>query len=145
MITLFHQLLYLLLWGPPLSLYVQREDWFWLGFSPACWISFSSEGKSKINTLRDLMHFTCIVLITLWPLLVAQSAKSLPAMRDTRVQSLGWEDPLEKEMETHSRILAWRNPRTEEPRTVGYRVPGVAEKLDTTERLTLASHFSVTP
>ena len=41
--------------------------------------------------------------------------KSLPAMRDTQVQSLGGEDPLEKEMATHSSILAWRIPWTEEP------------------------------
>ena len=47
--------------------------------------------------------------------LVAQMAKKLPAMSETRVQSLGWEDPLEKEMATHSSILAWEIPRTEEP------------------------------
>ena len=41
--------------------------------------------------------------------------KCLPAMRETRVQSLGWEDLLEKERATHSSILAWRIPRTEEP------------------------------
>ena len=41
--------------------------------------------------------------------------KALPAVRDTRVQSLGREDPLEKEMATCSSILAWRIPRTEEP------------------------------
>ena len=46
--------------------------------------------------------------------LVAQRLKRLPAMRKTRVQSLGWEDPLEKEMSTHSSILAWEIPRTEE-------------------------------
>ena len=47
--------------------------------------------------------------------LVAQMVKNLPAMKETRVQSLGWEDPLEKGMATHSSILAWRIPRTEEP------------------------------
>ena len=47
--------------------------------------------------------------------LVAQKIKHLPAMRETRVPSLGWEDPLEKEMATHSSILAWRIPWTEEP------------------------------
>ena len=47
--------------------------------------------------------------------LVAQRIKSLPAMQDTRVRSLGWEDPLEKEMATHSSILVWRIPWTEEP------------------------------
>ena len=46
--------------------------------------------------------------------LVAQSVKSLPAMQETQFQSLGWEDPLEKEMATHSSILAWRIPWTEE-------------------------------
>ena len=40
--------------------------------------------------------------------LVAQMAKRLPAMWETRVRSLGWEDLLEKEMETHSSILVWR-------------------------------------
>ena len=41
--------------------------------------------------------------------------KRLSAMREIRVRSLGWEDLLEKEMATHSSILAWRIPRTEEP------------------------------
>ena len=44
--------------------------------------------------------------------LVAQMVKSLPAMQETQVPSLCWEDPLEKEMATHSSILAWRIPRT---------------------------------
>ena len=47
--------------------------------------------------------------------LVAQRLKRLPAMQETWVWSLGWEDPLEKEMATHSSILAWRIPWTEEP------------------------------
>ena len=47
--------------------------------------------------------------------LVAQWVKSRPAMWESRVRSLGWEDPLEKEMATHSNILAWRIPWTEEP------------------------------
>ena len=50
-----------------------------------------------------------------WASLVAQSIKNLPAMQETQVQSLGWEDPLEKGMATHSSILAWRIPWTEEP------------------------------
>ena len=41
--------------------------------------------------------------------------KNLPAMQETQVQSLGWEDPLEKGMATHASILAWRIPLTEEP------------------------------
>ena len=50
-----------------------------------------------------------------WASLVAQTVKNLPAMQDTQVQSLGWEVPLEKRMATHSSILAWRIPWTEEP------------------------------
>ena len=47
--------------------------------------------------------------------LVAQMVKHLSTMWEARVQSLGWEDPLEEEMATHSGILAWRTPWTEEP------------------------------
>ena len=47
--------------------------------------------------------------------LVAQTVKRLPAVQETWVQSLGWENPLEKEMATHSSTLAWKIPRTEEP------------------------------
>ena len=46
---------------------------------------------------------------------MAQMVKNLPAMQKTQVQSLGWEDPLEQGMATHSSFLAWRIPRTEEP------------------------------
>ena len=46
---------------------------------------------------------------------VAQMVKRLPTMQETQVQSLGWEDHLEKEMETHSSILAWKIPWMEEP------------------------------
>ena len=45
---------------------------------------------------------------------MAQTVKLLPVVRETRVQSLGWEDPLEKEMATHSSTLAWKIPWTEE-------------------------------
>ena len=47
--------------------------------------------------------------------MVAQTIKNLPAMQETGVQSLGWEDPLEEEIATHSSLLAWRIPWTEEP------------------------------
>ena len=47
--------------------------------------------------------------------LVAQSVKNLPAVQETQVRSLCWEDPLEKEMATHSSILAWKISWTEEP------------------------------
>ena len=46
---------------------------------------------------------------------MAQLVKNLPTMQETQVQSLTWEDPLEKEMATHSSILAWESPWKEEP------------------------------
>ena len=49
-----------------------------------------------------------------WASLVAQRLKCLPGMQETLVRSLGWEDPLEKEMATHSRTLAWKIPWTED-------------------------------
>ena len=50
-----------------------------------------------------------------WASRMTQTVKNLPAMQQTCVRSLGWEDPLEKGMATHSTILAWRIPWTEEP------------------------------
>ena len=50
-----------------------------------------------------------------WASLAAQRLKRLPAVWETWVRSLGWEDPLEKEMTAHFSILAWRIPWTEEP------------------------------
>ena len=63
---------------------------------------------------------------------MVQRLKCLPAMWETWVRSLGWEDPLEKEMATHSRILAWRIPWMEE--LGGLQSTGHKES-DTTERL----------
>ena len=58
--------------------------------------------------------------------------KHLPAMRETRVQSLGWEDLLEKDMATHSSTLAWRIPQSEEP---GRLQSTGRKESDTTERV----------
>ena len=62
--------------------------------------------------------------------------KNLPAMQETWVRSWSWEDPLEKEMATHSSILTWRVPWTEEP--VGYYSPLGRKESDTTEWLILS-------
>ena len=64
--------------------------------------------------------------------LVAQMVKRLPTVRETWVQSLGWEDLLEKEMATHSNILGWKIPWMEEP--VGYG-PWGRKEVVTTEQL----------
>ena len=66
-------------------------------------------------TLRFLARVKALVASQLKASLLAQRIKCLPAMQETRVQSLGWEDPLEKEMATHPSIPAWRIPWTEEP------------------------------
>ena len=68
------------------------------------------------------------------PLVVAQMVKNPPAVQETQVRSLGQEDPLEKGMETHSSILAWRISWTES--LVGYILWGHKE-LDMTEQLIL--------
>ena len=59
------------------------------------------------------MYFIRAYMI--WASLIVQTVNNLPAMQETRVQFLGQEDPLEKEMATHSSILAWDIPWTEEP------------------------------
>ena len=66
----------------------------------------------------------------IWASLVAQMVRNLPAMQETWVQSLGWEDPLEKGMATQSNVLVWRIPWTEEPSKLQF--VGCKE-LDTTE------------
>ena len=70
------------------------------------------DGKA-VETVADFI-FLGSKITTDGDCLVAQRLKRLPTMRETWVQSLGQEDPLEKEMATHSSILAWRIPWTEE-------------------------------
>ena len=67
----------------------------------------------------------------------AQMVKNLPAMQETQVWSLGWEDPLEKAMDTHSKILALRIPWTEEP---GVLQSMAHKETDITERLSLSQN-----
>ena len=80
------------------------------------------------NTQRYYLYYSCK-----WDFLMAQMVKNLPAVQETRLQSLGWENPLEKGMAIHSSILAWRLPWTEEP---GGYSPWGRKKSDTTEQLT---------
>ena len=72
---------------------------------------------------------------------MAQTVKNLPVMQETWVQSLGWEDPLEEGMATHSSILVWRIPMNKEE-------PGRLQSMghnesDTTERLSIAQHRGI--
>ena len=76
-----------------------------------------------------------------WSSLVAQTVKNLPTMQETWLRSLGWEDPLEEGMATHSSILAWRIPWTEEPG--GLQSMGVTMSRTRLKRLSTAQHECV--
>ena len=66
-------------------------------------------------TYKLIIDLDLYIYVHIWASLVVQRLKRMPAMWETWVSSLGWEDPLEKEMATLSSILAWRIPWTEEP------------------------------
>ena len=74
---------------------------------------YTCEKLIKLSTYDLYTYDYCIYVM--WASLVAQRLKRLPAMRETWVRSLGQEDPLEKEMATHSSTLVWRIPWREEP------------------------------
>ena len=76
----------------------------WINLEPIIPSIVSQKEKNKYHIFTHI-----------WACLVAQRLKRLPPMRETWVRSLGWEDPLEKEMVTHSSILAWRIPWMEKP------------------------------
>ena len=76
---------------------------------------FLGKGSCTGCALHKNTVLSCTGLGALDRFLVAQMVRSLPAMQETWVWSLGQEDPLEKEMTTHSNILAWKIPWTEEP------------------------------
>ena len=78
--------------------------------------------------------------------LVAQIVKKLSAMLETQVQSLGWEDPLEKEMAAHSSILAWRMPWTEElDRLQSKELQRVGRDCVTNTSLHFSSYKNINP
>ena len=74
-----------------------------------------SSGQEKFLHIRFFLSRIKLMYPTTGVSLVAQMVKNLPAMRETWVLSLGWEDPLEEGVATHSSILAWRIPWAEEP------------------------------
>ena len=70
---------------------------------------------SYYSSVSDDVFHQILQVSYLWASLVAEMVKNLPAMQETQVWSLAWEDPLEKGMVTHSSILAWRIPWAEKP------------------------------
>ena len=81
---------------------------------------FSPAGEARRLEFLILSNFPQIIIV--WASLVAQVLKNPPAMQETQVQSLGWEDTLEKEMSTYSSILAWKIPQKS---LVGYSPYGL--------------------
>ena len=69
-------------------------------------IFFTADGYCS----RWLFFHACDYVTKGWASLAVQMVKSMPALQETQVQSLGWEDPLEEGMSNHSSILAWRTP-----------------------------------
>ena len=91
------------LMGPPASPYRVANGGL-QGFSKDLLIFYYSGLESVMHTLKKI-----------WASHVAQMVKNPPAMQQTQVQSLGWEDPLKKGMVTHFSIIAWEILWTEEP------------------------------
>ena len=88
--------------------------------------------KCKMCFACNLLEVNKNTLSIYWASLVAQKVKRLPAMWETRIRSLGREEPLEKEMATHSSILAWRIPWMEEPgrlQSMGHQESNTTEQL----------------
>ena len=72
------------------------------------WFDLLAVQRTRKSLLQH--HISKASILPRWASLVAQLVKNLPAMLETRVRSLGWEDPWEKGMATHSSILSWRIP-----------------------------------
>ena len=88
--------------------------------------------------LEAIMDYAFTCTLCKWASWVVQTVKHLSAMQETRVWSLGWEDPLEKEMAAHFSILAWKIPWTAEPG----RLPSMGlQRVDMTEQLHFHFHF----
>ena len=105
--------------GPALIQVRLLSAWYFNFRAVSSYLSYYFTFPISILLLQSL--FVCIAVLLMWslwvgygPPLVAQRVKCLPTVRETQVRSLGREDPLEKEMTTHSSILVWRIPWTEE-------------------------------
>ena len=86
----------------------------WIGIGLVQWNYWEKQEAGRIWCLGCPKQLFDILFIAEY-VLVAQTVKNLPAMQETGVWSLGQEDPLEKGMATHSSVLAWKIPGTEEP------------------------------
>ena len=113
--------------NPVFVLCSPHDYWFWYDFLCHIWYHHF-EYPLTVYCYCIWFNYFCLLtsLLALWASLVVQRLKQLPAVWETWVQSLGWEDPLEEEMATHSSILVWRIPWTD------------SKELDMTDQL----HFT---
>ena len=102
-------------WLCPKNKLYTRDGWILIYVSYISIIDFIFKEQQLSKGISNLQRHIYAGGTGKWGSLVAQTKKNLPAMQETQVWSLGWEVPLEKEMATHSTILAWRMPWTEEP------------------------------
>ena len=79
------------------------------------WDPYNSNSNRSLRRQKDLTFKWQLTMQVIWASLVAQMVKSLPAVWETQVWSLGQKEPIVKEMETHSSIRAWKIPCMEEP------------------------------
>ena len=94
---------------------IMCQTHLYLRFERRKWASCDETCVSLAFLLELIVLVTYVCKHGAWASLVAHMVRNLPIMQDAQVQSLGQEDPLEKDMVSHSSILAWRFPRTEEP------------------------------
>ena len=131
--------IYLTIWifvGKVMSLLFNMLSRFVIAFLPKNNQRLQSPSAVKKIKSVTASTFSPYICHEVGASLVAQMVKNLPAMLEIQVQSLGWEDPLEKKMATHSSILAWRIPWTE--KLEGHSLWSHKES-DTTEQITLGT------
>ena len=111
--------------SPPIS-ESPAQDFFHRVFADNYWLHWTLlwTSQGSVDRIQEIDEFewekNCILIFTnllseCWGFPGGSAVKNPPATQEIRVQSLSWEDPLEKEMATHSSILAWKMPWTEEP------------------------------
>ena len=119
-----------------------QSVWFWTSHVNRSICSRLPPSLSVASTtVIQAVDYRCRLLVVIGLPLVAQLVKNLPAMGETWVWSLGWEDPLEKEKATHSSILAWRIHRVYIP--WGHKESDMSEWLSLTHSLMLNPWFNL--
>ena len=128
-----HHFLKLMVYSGRILTIVNGGQWYWFFYftylkcdKRTC-LSVGSREEERVSSWGSVLSYfikemyywkyscVCVMMMMIRASLLVQMVKNLPAMQETCLWSLGWEDPLEKGMATHSSIRAWRIPWTEEP------------------------------